>query len=72
MNFGRVVCRILPVALLALPLFNCAGSPSDGGWRTIEFETDEVTDPDVVVSPDGRWLIFTMLGHLFQLPISSS
>ena len=37
--------------------------------RTIEFETTEVTAADVALSPDGRWLIFTMLGHLFRLPV---
>jgi len=25
--------------------------------RTIEFETSEVTEADVTVSPDGQWLI---------------
>lgn len=34
----------------------------------IEFEATEVTKPDITVSPDGQWLVFTMLGHLFQLP----
>ena len=37
--------------------------------RTIEFETTEVTGADVALSPDGEWLIFTMLGHLFRLPV---
>jgi Tol biopolymer transport system component/imidazolonepropionase-like amidohydrolase len=37
--------------------------------RTIEFDTRQVTQPDVVVTPDGKTLIFTMLGHLFRLPI---
>ncbi len=37
--------------------------------RTIEFETTEVTEADVALSPDGQWLIFTMLGHLFRLTI---
>ncbi len=41
----------------------------DDGWRTIEFETTEVTRADVTVSPDGQWLIFTILGHLFRLPV---
>ena len=36
--------------------------------RSIKISTKEVTDPDVAVSPDGRWLVFTALGHLFQLP----
>ena len=37
--------------------------------RTIEFETTELTRTDVTVSPDGQWLILTILGHLFRLPI---
>ncbi len=39
------------------------------GWRTIQFETTQVTAPDVAVTPDGEWLIFTMLGKLFRLPV---
>ena len=37
--------------------------------RTIEFETTEVTEADVALSPDGQWLIFTIVGHLFRLPV---
>ena len=40
------------------------------GTRTIEFDTREVTQADVTVSPDGQWLIFTILGHLFRLPVA--
>ena len=40
------------------------------GTRTIEFETTEVTQADVTVSPDDRWLVFTILGHLFRMPIA--
>jgi Tol biopolymer transport system component len=36
--------------------------------RSITISTKEFTDPDVTVSSDGRWLVFTALGHLFQLP----
>lgn len=36
--------------------------------RSIRIATKEVADPDVAVSSDGRWLVFTALGHLFQLP----
>jgi hypothetical protein len=36
--------------------------------RSIRIATKEVTDPDVAVSADGRWLVFTALGHLVQLP----
>src|SRR4030043_2010344 len=37
--------------------------------RTIEFDTRQVTQPDVALTPDGKSLIFTMLGHLFRLPV---
>ena len=37
--------------------------------RTIEFDTRQVTQPDVALAPDGKILIFTMLGHLFRLPV---
>src|SRR4030042_39111 len=36
--------------------------------RTSEFDTRQVTQPDVALTPDGKSLIFTMLGHLFCLP----
>ena len=36
--------------------------------RSIRIATNEVTDPDVAVSADGTTLVFTALGHLFQLP----
>ena len=49
-------------------LLVCPLTAQDDGWRTIEFETTEVTQADVAVSPDGEWLIFTMLGKLFRLP----
>ena len=44
-------------------------TPQGDGWRTIQFETTQVTAPDVAVTPDGEWLIFTMLGKLFRLPV---
>ena len=37
--------------------------------ETIEFTTDEVTWPSVDVSPDGRTLLFDVLGDLYTLPI---
>lgn len=61
--------RFLLIAVfMTLRLVHPATAQEDG-WRTIEFETTEVTAPDVAVSPDGKWLIFTMLGHLFRLPV---
>jgi hypothetical protein len=61
----RFVAGAVPV-FLALGISDAAGQDD---WRTIEFETSEVTSPDVAPAPDGGWLIFTMLGHVFRLPV---
>jgi imidazolonepropionase-like amidohydrolase/Tol biopolymer transport system component len=39
-------------------------------FRQIEIDTTEVTQSDVTVSPDDRWLVFTILGHLFRMPVT--
>lgn len=36
--------------------------------ETIEFTTDEVTWPSLDVSPDGRTIVFDVLGDLYTLP----
>jgi hypothetical protein len=61
------ILAITVVAFLAAPVSGFVAQDDD--WRTIEIETSEVTAPDVTVSPDGEWIIFTMLGHLFRLPV---
>ena len=68
---------LLPRTLVLLPLLvlstvlgsDPALAQDDDGWRTLQFETTEVTAPEVSLSPDGQWLIFTMLGHLFRVPV---
>jgi len=35
----------------------------------LEFKTTQATDADVAVSPDGKQLVFTILGHLFRMPV---
>jgi Tol biopolymer transport system component/imidazolonepropionase-like amidohydrolase len=37
--------------------------------ETLEFSTDEVTWPSLDVSPDGRTVVFDVLGDLYTLPI---
>ncbi len=64
---------VLPTKTTLFPTLLCSlllvlAAPTAAA-RTIEFETSEVTEADVTVSPDGHWLIFTMLGHLFRLPV---
>jgi Tol biopolymer transport system component len=41
-----------------------------GRTRTIEFTTDEATFESVDVSPDGRWVVFDLLGHIYRVAIS--
>ena len=67
MLHSRPIWFALVLVTLVLPNTSAA---QDDDLRTIEFETSEVTAPDVAVSPDGKWLIFTMLGHLFRLPVA--
>ncbi|RFF32736.1 amidohydrolase family protein [Wenzhouxiangella sediminis] len=40
-----------------------------GDWETITIDTDEVTWSDVDVSPDGKTLVFHMLGDIYTVPI---
>jgi Tol biopolymer transport system component len=57
------------LSLPSAPLAAQAAPDPTAGRQTIEFETTEVTSPDVALSPNGEWLVFTMLGHLFRLPV---
>ena len=56
---------LLTVHVVPAPL----GAQAIGSWRTFDVETREVTAPDLAIAPDGRWLVFSMLGHLFRLPV---
>ncbi len=56
--YRTLLCLLLCALAISIPM---AAAP------TIEIETTEVTEADVALSPDGQWLIFTMLGHLFRL-----
>jgi dipeptidyl aminopeptidase/acylaminoacyl peptidase len=37
--------------------------------RTIELETTEVTAPEITAAPDGQSIVFSLLGHLFRVPV---
>ena len=43
---------------------------TQGGAKAISFSTDEGTWLDLDVSPDGRTIVFSMLGDLYTLPIA--
>jgi imidazolonepropionase-like amidohydrolase/Tol biopolymer transport system component len=65
----RVALLALVSLVLSAASIAAQESPqAENGWRTIESETTEVTAPDVAVSPDGAWLVFTLLGHLYRVP----
>jgi len=60
-----------PVFLLVLSVAACGPEqPATEDLISFEFTTEEVTDPDVTISPDGRDLVFTMVGHLFRVPVA--
>ncbi|MGY0560472.1 amidohydrolase family protein [Luteimonas sp. A277] len=42
---------------------------TQGQAKTVRFETSEGTWMDVDVSPDGRSIVFTLLGDLYRMPI---
>jgi len=60
-----IFAGVLALAILVLCIHGSA--QQNDSLRTIEFETTEVTKAEVSLSPDGDWLIFTILGHLFRL-----
>src|SRR5215510_10639449 len=58
------------VVALALIVYSILSSHGLAAARTFEFETSEVTQPGLSVSPDGRSVVFNLVGHLFRLPVS--
>jgi len=41
-----------------------------GDTRDIDFETNEGTWMSLDISPDGQWLVFDLLAHVYRLPIA--
>ena len=39
-----------------------------GTTRQIDFTTSEGTEISVDLSPDGRWIVFDLLGHVYRMP----
>ena len=64
----------LVAASLALPLSAQESEEWDvtlprGDTRVIEFDTDEGTWTSLDVSPDGQWIVFDLLAHIYRIPI---
>jgi dipeptidyl aminopeptidase/acylaminoacyl peptidase len=60
---GAMLAIALPGAVAPARAQGTESAPT----RSVRIATKELTDPDVAVSADGRWLVFTALGHLVQL-----
>ncbi|MGQ0647733.1 MAG: amidohydrolase family protein [Gemmatimonadaceae bacterium] len=62
--------------LLTLPALATAQTPvwdvtqPRGRTREISFTTTEGTWMSVDVSPDGQWLVFDLLGHIYRIPVA--
>ena len=41
-----------------------------GQTRDIDFDTSEGTWMSLDVSPDGKWIVFDLLGHIYRMPAS--
>lgn len=70
---GAMAGAFLALAL-AIPPLPAAESVQreapEPGTRTIAFDTDEITDAQVDVAPDGSRIVFDLLGDLYVVPIS--
>lgn len=64
--------------ILAVPAFAADKKADDKKWdvnaahgptKTVKFTTDEGTWLDLDVSPDGKTIVFSLLGDLYTLPI---
>ncbi len=58
----------MAIGVVVAILLACPGGTAVGETRTLTIDTEEVTRPDIAISPDGETLIFTALGHLFRVP----
>ncbi len=52
-------------------LWDVNNPPGDGwNWKEVKFTTDEGTWMNLDVSPDGKTIVFDMLGDIYALPIT--
>ncbi|NNM33616.1 MAG: hypothetical protein HKO53_11155, partial [Gemmatimonadetes bacterium] len=71
----RLAPLILPILLFAfaLPTGDILAqdewdvTQARGETREIDFTTDEGTWLSVDISPDGGWIVFDLLGHIYRI-----
>lgn len=68
-------CLSLTAALLVSPTAAHAQSVTEwdatlarGTPRDIDFTTEQGTWMSLDISPDGRWIVFDLLGHIYRIP----
>jgi Tol biopolymer transport system component len=77
----RLFATALAVACLLLSTANSAGAQqkTEPAWdttkargqtRDIDFDTNEGTWMALSLSPDGKWITFDLLGHIYRMPAS--
>ncbi|MBC7897845.1 MAG: PD40 domain-containing protein, partial [Cytophagaceae bacterium] len=75
--YARTFAALLVVATVADAQAPAPTPPSTwdvtqprGRTREISFTTSEGTWMSVDVSPDGQWLVFDLLGHVYRMPVA--
>jgi Tol biopolymer transport system component/imidazolonepropionase-like amidohydrolase len=73
-----VAFAVLASAVAVIPSRSVAQEEEADAWdvtqprgetRTIDFTTTEGTWMSLDVSPDGTWLVFDLLGHVYRMPV---
>ncbi len=82
---SRTLLLFLGLAFLSLPAFARSDDdqkPKDkpeekwdttlarGTTRDIAFDTSEGTWMSVDISPDGKWIVFDLLAHIYRMPVT--
>jgi len=73
MMMGRERAIVAALVMAAGPVLAQSGSDwkvtePRGKTRVIDFTVDQGTYMSVDPSPDGRWIVFDLLGHVYRIP----
>ena len=77
--FGGLLMTFITSADLSAQRGESAGGGRGAAWdvtqargktREIDFTTSEGTRTSVDLSPDGTWVVFDLLGHVYRVPVA--